>query len=88
MKSLPEFKNYFSENRASSLIYTGDDRPAYLRSKIQSFSPLREWPADEVKNVIDVMIEIFQYNPNQRASAEKLLKMPFFNNVDHNCLRE
>ena len=87
LSTIEGFSDYFSDNRASTLIYTKESKPRKLENTIRAFKPLKNWPDEEVKNVIDVMEAIFQYRPTERASAKTLLEMPFFRNIDHTCLR-
>ena len=86
LSTIEGFSDYFSDNRASTLIYTKESKPRKLANTIREFKSLRNWPAEEVRNVIDVMEAIFQYRPTERASAKSLLEMPFFRNIDHTCL--
>ena len=77
LRSLPAFSTYFSDNKMSSKIYTGDCQPRRIKTIFR----------DASKELVDVLDRIFQYNPSNRASAEELLKMPYFANVDFDCLK-
>ena len=43
---------------------------------------------DASKELVDVLDRIFQYNPSNRISAEEVLRMPYFANVDFDSLKK
>lgn len=43
---------------------------------------------DASKELVDVLDRIFQYNPSNRISAEEVLHMPYFTEVDFDSLKK